>query len=90
MDVSLTPELEQRIAVKVESGAYATASGLVREALKLLFSRDRLKDQTANLQARLDLVPARDDQVLAGWQIPDRVPPVTGSCIAGHRMESRL
>ena len=38
MNVSLTPELERRIAEKVESGLYTTASEVVREALRLLFS----------------------------------------------------
>jgi antitoxin ParD1/3/4 len=38
MNISLTPELERRIAEKVESGLYTTASEVVREALRLLFS----------------------------------------------------
>ena len=37
MNISLTPELERRIAEKVESGLYTTASEVVREALRLLF-----------------------------------------------------
>jgi antitoxin ParD1/3/4 len=38
MNVSLTPELERRIAEKVEQGLYSTASEVVRDALRLLFS----------------------------------------------------
>lgn len=38
MNISLTPELERRIAEKVASGLYTTASEVVREALRLLFS----------------------------------------------------
>jgi antitoxin ParD1/3/4 len=38
MNISLTPELERRIAEKVDSGLYTTASEVVREALRLLFS----------------------------------------------------
>ena len=38
MNISLTPELERRISEKVESGLYTTASEVVREALRLLFS----------------------------------------------------
>jgi len=40
MNVSLTPELERRIAEKVESGLYTTASEVVREALRMLFEAD--------------------------------------------------
>ncbi len=42
MNVSLTPELEQLIHKKVESGLYLSASEVVREALRLLEERDRL------------------------------------------------
>jgi antitoxin ParD1/3/4 len=41
MSVSLTPELEQIINTKVESGRYLSASHVVREALRLLEERDR-------------------------------------------------
>jgi antitoxin ParD1/3/4 len=41
MNVSLTPELEQLIHKKVESGLYLSASEVVREALRLLEERDR-------------------------------------------------
>jgi antitoxin ParD1/3/4 len=40
MNISLTPEFERRIAEKVESGLYTTASEVVREALRLLFAED--------------------------------------------------
>ncbi|MBV8895474.1 MAG: type II toxin-antitoxin system ParD family antitoxin [Acidobacteriaceae bacterium] len=36
MNVSLTPELEQLISAKVQSGRYSSASEVVREALRLL------------------------------------------------------
>ena len=36
MNVSLTPELEQLIHKKVETGLYLSASEVVREALRLL------------------------------------------------------
>ena len=42
MNVSLTPELEQLIHKKVESGLYLSASEVVREALRLLEERDRV------------------------------------------------
>jgi len=37
----LTAQLEQQILQKVESGHYASASDVVREALRLLETRDR-------------------------------------------------
>ena len=36
MNVSLTPELEQLVQIKVQNGRYNSAKGLVREALRLL------------------------------------------------------
>lgn len=40
MNVSLTPELERLVSDKVQSGLYASASEVVREALRLLQDRD--------------------------------------------------
>lgn len=40
MNVSLTPELEQFVSTKVESGRYNSASEVVREALRLLEEHD--------------------------------------------------
>lgn len=40
MNVSLTPELEQYIRRKVDSGLYSNASEVVREALRLLVGRE--------------------------------------------------
>jgi len=44
MNVSLTPQLEQLVHQKVESGRYLSASEVVREALRLLEERDQLRD----------------------------------------------
>jgi antitoxin ParD1/3/4 len=59
MKVSLTPELERRIAEKVESGLYASASEVVREGLPLPFETDAQQDRQlaqlrADIQAGLD------------------------------------
>jgi antitoxin ParD1/3/4 len=43
MNVSLTPELDQFVAGKVESGRYNSASEVVREALRLLEEHDRAR-----------------------------------------------
>ena len=44
MNVSLTPELEQIVSLKVESGLYNSASEVVREGLRLLQQRDELRE----------------------------------------------
>jgi len=44
MNVSLTPQLESLIQSKVEAGAYQSASEVVREALRLLQERDKLRE----------------------------------------------
>ena len=43
MNVSLTPELEELVNAKVQTGRYSSASEVVREALRLLEDRDRAK-----------------------------------------------
>ena len=56
MKVSLTSELERRIAEKMESGLYASASEVVREGLRLLFETDALQDrQLAQLRADIQV-----------------------------------
>ncbi len=42
MNISLTPQLEELVKKKVESGRYGSASEVLREALRLLEERDRL------------------------------------------------
>ena len=42
MNISLTPKLERFIQEKVASGLYASASEVVREALRVLEERDRI------------------------------------------------
>jgi len=43
MNVSLTPELEQFVSAKVETGRYHSASEVIREALRLLEERDQAR-----------------------------------------------
>ena len=44
MNISLSPELEQLIQKKVESGIYASVNDVIREGLMLLEERDLLKE----------------------------------------------
>ncbi len=45
MNISLTPELERFVTIKVESGQYQTASEVVRDGLRLLRERDETHEQ---------------------------------------------
>ncbi len=43
MNISLTPQLEELVKSKVDSGLYGSASEVMRDALRLLDERDRLR-----------------------------------------------
>jgi antitoxin ParD1/3/4 len=43
MNVNLTPQLEELVRAKVESGLYNSASEVVREALRLMDEQDRVR-----------------------------------------------
>jgi antitoxin ParD1/3/4 len=43
MNVNLTPQLEDMVRQKVDSGMYSSASEVVREALRLMDAQDRLR-----------------------------------------------
>lgn len=45
MNVSLTPQLEEFVRRKVESGLYNNASEVIREGLRLLIERDAVKER---------------------------------------------
>jgi antitoxin ParD1/3/4 len=49
MNVSLTPELEREVEVRVRNGLYASASGLVRDALRLLCRQDAERSRELEL-----------------------------------------
>lgn len=44
MNVNLTPQLEDLVRTKVSSGLYTSASEVVREALRLMEERDRIRE----------------------------------------------
>ena len=59
MNISLTKQLEELVKSKVESGLYGSASEVMREALRLLEERDRmrslrLEDLRAEIKKGLD------------------------------------
>ena len=63
MNVSLTPRLEDLVKQKVKSGLYTSSSEVVREALRLLDERDRLRniqfgELREAIQEGLDSAPA--------------------------------
>ena len=63
MNISLTPELERRIADKLEKGLYSTASEVVREALRKLFEADTERERLkARLNAELEEAIAELDR----------------------------
>ncbi len=54
MNISLTPELEQLVKDKVNSGRYHSVSEVMGEALRLLDERDRLQEKRlAELKAKI-------------------------------------
>ena len=54
MNVSLTPQLEDMIRQRVESGRYNNASEVVREALRLLDERDQVQHLRSLLAVGLE------------------------------------
>ncbi len=64
MNVSLTPELEQYVNGKVQSGLYHSASEVVREGLRLLREKDEIHQK--KLQALRSDIQAGIDQMERG------------------------
>ena len=55
MNVHLTPEFEQLVQAKVQSGHYNSASEVVREALRIMEQRDEVRSiQLQELRNRMD------------------------------------
>ncbi len=59
MNITLTPEFERRIAEKLNTGLYSSASEVIRDGLRLLFERDALREQQQAILKR---------EVAAGFQ----------------------
>lgn len=68
MNISLTPEIERKIEERLATGLYTSSSELVREALRLFFSYDDLRQREL---ARLNEVITEGlDQLDRGEGIP--------------------
>ena len=76
MNVSLTPELEELVHQKVQTGRYTSASEVVREALRLMEERDRLdawrKDEIRS-QIAAGLASLRSGRGVDGDAVFDRL-----------------
>jgi antitoxin ParD1/3/4 len=72
MNIHLTPELEQLVHGKVQSGRYNSASEVVREALRLMEERDLRKEQ---IRRRIDqsLESQRLGRLVDGEAVFDRL-----------------
>lgn len=76
LNVSLTPELEEFILSKVESGTYASASEVVRDGLRLLQASEESKAQwAADARAKIERgwQQAQDGQLADGEKAMDRI-----------------
>jgi antitoxin ParD1/3/4 len=68
MNISLTPELEQYIQEKVNSGFYTSVSEVIRESLRLMHTYDDLqRNQINQLNQAIDVGMT---QLKAGNKIP--------------------
>jgi antitoxin ParD1/3/4 len=73
LNVSLTPELEEYMSSKVQSGNYTSAGEVVREGLRLLRDYDELRVN------RLEAVRAHIEK---GWQDSENGRVITPEAVA--------
>lgn len=72
MTVSLTPELEEFVASRIESGRFISASEVFREGLRLLEERETRRDaEMARLRrdVQLGLDQARAGELVDGEEV---------------------
>ena len=63
MNISLTPTLEKFVQDKVASGLYNSVSEVIREALRLMASRDRISNERL-AQLNTDIEEGWNDTVI--------------------------
>ena len=66
MNVNLTPQLEELVRSKVNSGMYSSASEVVREALRLMDEQDRLRQVKLN-DLRREVHKGLDSGISEQW-----------------------
>ena len=66
MNVNLTPQLEELVRAKVNSGMYTSASEVVREALRLMDEQDHLR-QAKLEELRRDIRKGLDSGNSEAW-----------------------
>lgn len=70
MNINLTPQLEEMVRQKVNSGLYTSASEVVREALRLMEEKDRLRAAKLE-QLRQDIQEGLDSGPSIAWDAAD-------------------
>jgi Arc/MetJ-type ribon-helix-helix transcriptional regulator len=70
MSIALTPELEERIAAKMQTGFYQSPAEVVEASLDLLEARDRAFAEAANGADLPDSRPAWERIVAIGQDVP--------------------
>lgn len=66
ININLTPQLEDMVREKVNSGLYSSASEVVREALRLMEEKDQLLAAKLE-QLRKDIQEGLDSGPAAAW-----------------------
>jgi antitoxin ParD1/3/4 len=66
MNINLTPQLEEMIRQKVNSGMYNSASEVVRDALRLMDEKDRLRAAKVN-QLQQDIQEGLNSGPVTAW-----------------------
>ena len=82
MNISLTPELARIVEKKVKSGLYASASEVVREALRLLAHMDDAR------RRRIDELNRRIDRGLAELDRGEGIPGATSHRRARRKLRA--
>lgn len=70
MNINLSPQLEELVKSKVASGLYSSASEVVREALRMMEERDRLKAIKLD-QLRRDIREGLDSGPATVWNLDE-------------------
>jgi antitoxin ParD1/3/4 len=71
VNIELTPELEQLVNEKVQSGVYGSATEVIGEALRLLAERDRIREQ--EIEAVRGKIRRGIEQLDRGEGVPESV-----------------